>query len=63
MNNICGYQCNKINSPIRAAFLLNPKSGVVRNLDGIFLGKFYPLPISDKSKFTQRKTKIKTTNR
>jgi hypothetical protein len=62
MNNICDYQRNKMSSPIRAAFLLNPKNGVVRNLDGVFIGKFYPLPISDKSKFTPRKTKVKTTN-
>lgn len=62
MNNICGYQSNKMSSPIMSAFLLNPKNGVLRTLDGLFLGKFYPLPVSDASKFIPRKTKIKTTN-
>lgn len=54
MENKCGLAPSKI----VAKFLINNKSGCVRTLPGVFIGKMKPWPtVINETKFIPRKTK------
>lgn len=52
-------KCNYDRGEVKFAFWLNPKNGIVRRLDGVYLGKYIGNPYIAGAIFVPRKTKIK----
>lgn len=62
MISIWDYQNEKMDKRIKDMYLINYKNGVIRELDGTYIGKFVFYPLTMESKFILRKTKVKATN-